>query len=220
MAMSAEEINHRAVGELAESAGALRVAFMRDSLELTKELLNQQESGFDAIAVQDYPEGSVLNYWVLEDEISLPFIGEEPQSAITSYIAKEDYGLTLETKNDMMIFVPVEKGTRLDESLNIDDIKMPDFIAIRRGFSNGSVAWYIVRQEGVIPYVPEYESGGETKADEFVADDITDELIHRELSMKVDTGIGLIGQIREDFVNFDRQIQRKVLLLDGKYTEI
>ncbi|HMS31190.1 MAG TPA: hypothetical protein PJ984_02220 [Candidatus Saccharibacteria bacterium] len=219
MAMSAEEINTRAAGELHESATDLRAKFIRDVFEVTTETLSKQDEELDALAESGYQDGSILEYWVLEDYAALPFSNEEPQKALVTKIIKEDYGVDF-TVEEMTLFLPIKDEVTLDEHTDLNSIQQPGFVVVRRSYPDGIEAWYIVRQDGIIPYVPEEESGGETTADSFDSDDITDELIARQLLRRTDTGISTIARLREDFVNFTQVIQRRVQIINGEYVLI
>lgn len=199
MAMSAHEINRRATGEIVETAEAMRRGLIRDTYDLITQSLDAQQQRLDTLALEGYTDGDIIEYLVIEDEVLLPFRGNDPQKALM--VLLKEHGNPSDTEG-LRLFLPVDDRYRTDEYDDPSLLRIPEYMVAKRTHKDGVSAWYIVRPEGLIPYIPEDESGGETIADGFEADDITDELIARQLGLQVDTAIATTGKLREDFVNF------------------
>lgn len=217
----AVDINRRATIELHEAARDLRMQFIRDVFSTAQLALLKQDEHFDELSV-DFATPDLdkrYDYYVLEDFIHLPIDRPEAQHSLSVYLTGplQEVG----QKPSLTLYVPCSEEVTIDEHSDHSLLVEPDFVVVRELRTTGSDAWYIVHEDGVLPYIPEAVSGQEHRADELPDDDITEEqmalMIIAMGSKKVDSGVSLISHLREQLVEMSLTVQRSVK--DGKVTD-
>lgn len=203
-------LNRRTTEALLEQARSSREEFISRSFDALQVFAQIDAAAFKEteteIGENDDP---MFEPYVLEDVIIAPMKDNVPQRTL-SLLWVPDVALGQKGDEHMRIYFPVpDELDHLRESI-------PDkgYVFVEQKDKNGVILRTIVLPEGLYEYTSAADGGVQE-----IFDDMSDQMIRRRMSMRVDAGLPFIGQLMEDFANMHVAPQRFITDKNPRVTD-
>lgn len=198
----------------------LRTELIRSAFQGLKLYFMAQQDAIRELVEQGYPERATIDFYVLDDEVGLPFTTEpepKPQRSLSLLVAPKVYheGLDeLDTEKPplphMKVHIPIDDALVLDpENFDIDSFAEPTWAVFERVSDKGLSSSYIVKTDGQEPFIQATQDTASVRLEDTPSDDDWSVL---DLSVQFDSGLAVIAEVQQDLTNWHAYVQRRALI--------
>ncbi len=206
---SAELQNQELVRIKEAEAKHQRSSMIRSAFSLMQELVQQQQAAIDELAEAGFPDGSEVEYWVLESEVAFPFDEEgKPQRAYGFLLVPdESIGQKRQGREKLEVFLRAAEASEDDEHIEPSWLEEPTDkteMVMRHTDSEGTVKSYLLSEEILEPFQHPYHIGRQIRQ----ADLEDTETYYQHFSSRINPRDKKTGELFELFTNWSTSLQR------------
>ena len=203
-----DDAERQRLNEIASEFARSQAKLAREKLisfacQAVRIFFTEDEEMIEALEAKDFPKGDSLGIYVLEDVIMALQRGDRAPITHTLLLVPDtEIGQTGDAR--LRLLVPIDEVTENGEN-EAEAENLPQEVYVEVTSREGQLTRYAIDKDGIYEYISAADTG-----EQVIIDDLHEDMWQRRASLRVDTGMSIVSQIQEDFINM-RAIPQRII---------